>query len=70
MADDEDLEVLTREAQKHGLSLGRMLGDVIAEKASEVRAQHRPRLGTFHGGGDSIADRMESEDPAGSGFRG
>lgn len=69
VADDDDLEVLAREAHKRGLSLGRMLGEVVAEKASELRAQRRPRLGTFHGGGESIAERMEVEDPAGRGFR-
>ncbi len=68
VAEDDDLEVIAREARTQGLSLGRMLGEFVAEKARELRRQRRPHLGTFRAGG-SITELMEAEDPAARPFR-
>lgn len=64
----DDLEVIAREAQRRGLPLGRMLGEIVAERARELRQKQRPSLGTF-GAEVSIADAMEAEDPAARPFR-
>jgi len=47
-ADDEDLAVLEAEARRRGTSLARVLREVVAREADEVRARHRPRFGVGH----------------------
>jgi len=51
-----------------GLSLGRMLGSVVAERADELRQDKRPRLATFRAD-VSIAIAAEQEQPAARDFR-
>ena len=68
VAREEDLATLTHEARIRGLSLGRMLGEVLAERAEELRHQRRPRLGTFRADA-GIAKTMEQENPAMRPFR-
>jgi hypothetical protein len=68
VARDEDLALLQREARNRGLSLGRMLGEVVARRADELRQDKRPRLGTFSVGQD-IADSEAQENPAARRFR-
>lgn len=70
VAEDDDLEVLEKEARDRGMPLGRMLGDVVAEKAYQLRQQRRPRVATFRSGGGSVAELMETEDPGARPFRG
>jgi hypothetical protein len=67
-ARDEDLALLAHEARGKGLSLGRMLGEIVAERADEVRQERRPRLGTFRADA-SIAEAAEEEKPAARPFR-
>jgi len=62
-AADDDLAVVADEARERGISLSRMLGELVAERAQELRRQRRPRLATFHTE-FSIADAMEAENPA------
>lgn len=69
VAEDADLDVLAHEARHRGLSLGRMLGVLVAEKAQELRENRRPLFATFHAD-VSIADAMEREEPAAHSFRG
>jgi hypothetical protein len=64
----EDLETLSHEARARGLSLGRMLGEVLSERAAELRSSRRPRLATFHAD-VSIAEAAEREEPAARPFR-
>lgn len=68
IAENEDLQVIAREAQRRGISLGRMLGELVADAARELRRSRRPRLGTFSAG-VSIAEAMAGEDPAARPFR-
>ena len=68
MASDEDLSLLAHEARTRGLSLGRMLGTIVAERADQLRKSRRPRLATFSAG-TSIATAAEREQPAAREFR-
>jgi hypothetical protein len=68
VARDEDLAVLAHEARTRGLSLGRMLGEVVAERADELRQSRRPRLATFRSR-TGIADAAKREQPAAREFR-
>jgi hypothetical protein len=68
VASDEDLALLAHEARDRGLSLGRMLGAVVAERADELRQGRRPRLATFRAD-TSIAVDAEQEQPAARDFR-
>lgn len=60
VAREEDLATLSHEARTRGLSLGRMLGEVLAERAEELRQSRRPRLATFRADA-SIAKAAEEE---------
>lgn len=68
VARDEDLALLAHEARDRGLSLGRMLGVVVAERADELRQNRRPRLATFRAKA-SIAIAADEEQPAARDFR-
>jgi hypothetical protein len=68
VARDEDLALLAHEARNQGLSLGRMLGVVVAERADELRHNRRPRLATFRAD-TSIAIAAEQVRPAARDFR-
>jgi hypothetical protein len=68
VARDEDLALLAHEARNRGLSLGRMLGAVVAERADELRQSRRPRLATFRAN-TSIAAVAEQENPAARDYR-
>jgi hypothetical protein len=68
VAREEDLATLAHEARTRGLSLGRMLGEVVAERAEELRDARRPRLATFRANA-SIAKAIEKENPATRPFR-
>jgi len=43
-AEKDDLDTLRAEARRRGVSLARLLRDLVAEQAKELRAQRRPRL--------------------------
>ncbi len=62
-ADADDLAVLAGEARRRGVSLSKVLGEAVAEKADEVRRGRRPRAGFFRGGGQSIAESLDREPP-------
>jgi hypothetical protein len=68
VAREEDLATLSHEAHARGLSLGRMLGEVLADRAEELRHDRRPRLGTFRAD-VSIAKAVEADRPAARPFR-
>lgn len=69
-AEDNDLAVLAEEAKRRGLSLARLLGEAIAEKAERLRAARRPRVGIFRAD-ISIAEvsAAEADAPASTDFR-
>ena len=68
VAREEDLATLSHEARTRGLSLGRMLGEVVAERAEELRRNRRPSLATFRADA-SIARAAELEKPEARPFR-
>lgn len=68
VARDEDLATIAHEARSRGLSLGRMLGEVVAERAEELRHDRRPRLATFRAD-VSIAKAAEEDKPQARPFR-
>jgi hypothetical protein len=68
VAREEDLALFAREARVQGLSLGAMLGSVVAERADQLRQDKRPRVATF-GADVSIAIAAEQEQPAARNFR-
>jgi hypothetical protein len=68
VAREQDLATLAHEARARGLSLGRMLGEVVADRAEELRHERRPRLATFSADA-SIARLTEHENPAMRPFR-
>jgi hypothetical protein len=68
VARDEDLATLSHEARTRGLSLGRMLGEIVAERARDLRSARRPRLATFSAEA-SIAKDSEREQPAARDYR-
>jgi hypothetical protein len=44
-ADADDLAVLESEARRRGVSLARVLRELVAEKAAEMRRTNRPTFG-------------------------
>jgi hypothetical protein len=64
VAKEEDLVMVAREAQAQGLTLGRMLGQLVAERADQLREGARPRLGTFRSDVGSVAALMKEEQAA------
>jgi hypothetical protein len=68
VAREEDLATLSHEARTRGLSLGRMLGEVLAERAEELRRNRRPRLATFRADA-GIAKAAEEDGPEARPFR-
>lgn len=71
-ADADDLAVLAGEARRRGVSLDKVLGEAMAEKADDVRRGRRPRAGMFSGGGYRIAETLDQQPdtPADRPFRG
>ena len=69
VAREEDLATLAHEAYSRGLSLGRLLGEVVGERAAEIRRERRPRLGTFTAAGAAIARDSAHEQPQARPFR-
>lgn len=68
VAREEDLATFSHEARARGLSLGRMLGEVVSERAEELRRSRRPNLATFRADA-SIAKAAEEEKPGARPFR-
>ncbi len=58
-ADADALAVFEGEARRRGLSLSRVLAEVIEREADELRAKRRPTIGFVSGDGSSIAELME-----------
>jgi hypothetical protein len=69
-AQHDDLAVLADDARNRGISLSRALGELVAERAQELRRRRRPRVAMFSVD-FSIAEAMDSEDenPAAQPFR-
>jgi len=64
-AESDVLETLRDEAARRGLSLARLVGEILAEKAAALRAERRPRFGLGRsGGGVAQASVDDEESPA------
>jgi hypothetical protein len=65
-ADADDLALLEAEARRRGISLARVLREIVQREANELRARKRPRFGIAHGGGAALAQLtwQDEESPA------
>jgi hypothetical protein len=62
-ADSSDLETLKAEAARRGVSLARLLHEMVAREAQRIRADRpRPRVGVVEVGGDTSRMSWEHED--------
>lgn len=61
VANEDDLAVVADEARARGMALGRLLGEIVAQRATALRKERRPHLGTFEAD-VSIAAEMDSGD--------
>jgi 3-oxoacyl-(acyl-carrier-protein) synthase len=59
-AERDDLSLLEAEARRRGVSLARLLREVVAREAADLRRRQRPRLGIVQGEGS--ATKLLSED--------
>jgi hypothetical protein len=61
-ADSKDLAVLEDEAHRRGVSLARVLRELVAEAAATRRGRRpRPRMGVFAGDGSGVG-RLTADD--------
>lgn len=70
-AEADDLEILRAEARRLGIPLSDLLKVAVAEKAAEIQAERRPRLGVGRSGTDDLSTvSAEDEDsPAATSYR-
>ncbi|MBA3364391.1 MAG: hypothetical protein H0U03_01210 [Actinobacteria bacterium] len=65
-ADADDLAVLEAEARRRGVSLARVLRELVEREARELRQQKRPRFGIATSGGAGLSELswLDEEAPA------
>ena len=64
-AQEDDLAVIATDARLRGIALSRAIGELVSERAAQLRQRRRPRLGTFRSGSTmGIAALMESNPDA------
>lgn len=69
-ADSDDLALLEGEARRRGVSLARVLRELVEREAGELRRRKRPRFGIGHSGGRSPgAASLDEDEPARAPFR-
>lgn len=69
-ATPDDLATLKAEARRRGLSLAAYMCEVVAGKASEIRATRVPRFGLGRSGQGTSTESVEDEDsPVATPFR-
>jgi hypothetical protein len=61
-AEREDLETLRTEAQRRGISLASLTGEILSERAAELRRARRPRVGIGRSGNGVSQASVEDED--------
>ena len=61
-AEREDLETLRAEAQRRGISLAALTGEILSDKATELRRGRRPRVGVGRSGTGVSQQSVEDED--------
>ena len=61
-AEQEDLETLRAEAHRRGVSLAVLTGEILADKATQLRRARRPRVGVGRSGTGVAQESVENED--------
>jgi hypothetical protein len=61
-AEQEDLETLRTEARLRGVSLATFAGEILADKAAELRRGRRPRVGVGRSGTGVSQESVDRED--------
>ena len=61
-AEREDMETLRAESQRRGISLASLTGEILSEKAAELRRARRPRVGVGRSGTGVSRESVEDED--------
>jgi hypothetical protein len=61
-AEAEVLEALKTEARRRGVSLAALLGEIVTEKAAQLRRARRPHTGIGHSGKGISQESVERED--------
>jgi len=61
-AEQEDLETLRTEAERRGVSFAVLAGEILSEKAAELRRARRPRVGVGRSGTGVSQESVEKED--------
>ncbi len=61
-AEKEDLETLRAEAERRGVSFAVLAGEILAEKAAELRRARRPRVGVGRSGTGVSQESVDRED--------
>ena len=61
-AEADVLETLRSEAKRRGISLAVLAGEILAEKASELRHLRRPRVGVGRSGTGVSQESVDRED--------
>jgi hypothetical protein len=61
-AEADVLEILRVEASRRGVSLAALVGEILAEKATELRHSRRPRVGIGRSGTGVSRESVDRED--------
>ena len=61
-AEAEVLETLKAEAARRGVSLAVLAGEILAERATELRRSRRPRIAVGHSGTGVAQESVDHED--------
>ena len=61
-AEEEVLEALRAEAKRRGVSLAVLAGEILADRAAELRRARRPRVGIGRSGTGVSQESVERED--------
>ncbi len=61
-ADAQVLDLLREEAKRRGVSFAALAGEILADKAGELRRARRPRVGVGHSGSGVSQESVDRED--------
>jgi hypothetical protein len=61
-AEAEVLDALKAEAERRGISLAMLVGEILAEKAADLRHMRRPRIGIGRSGTGVSQESVDRED--------
>ena len=61
-ADAQVLDLLRAEAKRRGVSFAALAGEILADKAAELRRARRPRVGVGRSGSGVSQESVDRED--------